>query len=213
MSLEPTIRHVQARLKFSGFYKDRIDGDAGPNTWRGIKAVVDKHLPEPEVSTPSATKTKFPKQRDMRKFFGRPGGPQCTRGKVHLEVPMVIAWNTSQKISRFSCHEKLAEPLTEIFRETLEHYGEDEWRRLRLDRFGGCYNYRKMRGGRSLSTHAYGAAVDLDPDNNRLRWRRDRASFAKPEYEPFWNIVEAHGFVSLGRAKGYDFMHMQAARI
>jgi len=55
--------------------------------------------------------------------------------------------------------------------------------------------------------------VDLDPGRNQLKWGRDRAVFARPEYEPFWQIVESEGLVSLGRAKNFDWMHFQAARL
>ena len=91
--------------------------------------------------------------------------------------------------------------------------GEERFRALRLDRFGGCYNYRPMRGGSALSTHAWGAAVDLDPERNQLTWGADKAAFAAPEYEAFWQIVEAHGAVSLGRSRNRDWMHFQFARL
>lgn len=39
------------------------------------------------------------------------------------------------------------------------------------------------------------------------------ASFARPEYEPFWAIVEEEGLVSLGRTRDFDWMHFQAARL
>ena len=61
------------------------------------------------------------------------------------------------------------------------------------------------------SMHAWGIAVDLDPINNQLRWGKDRASFARPEFEPFWKIVEANGATSLGRAQNRDWMHYQFA--
>jgi len=116
-------------------------------------------------------------------------------------------------VKTFRCHEKVATPLTTIYREAAKHYGEKEFRKLGLDLFGGCYNYRNMRGGTSLSTHAYGVAVDHDPERNQLRWGKDRAEFAKPVYDPFWAIVEAQGAVSLGRARNYDWMHFQFARL
>lgn len=203
------IYYVQDRLKAAGYYRDRVDGIAGKNTWSAIERALDDHLPKPKVVIKPPGKTVYPRQRDMRSFYGRPGGPQCTRGKVHLEVPMVIAWDTGKQIRRFSCHEKLVVPMTAIIKETVAHYGEDEWRRLRLDRYGGCYNFRKMRGGRSLSTHAFGAAIDLDPDHNRLRWGRDKAAFARSEYDAFWRIVKAHGGYSLGLSQNRDYMHIQ----
>ena len=154
-----------------------------------------------------------PKQADVAKFYGQAGATACTSGKVVLPFAFPLAWDDSQRVTRISCHAKVAADLTAIFAEAAKHYGEDEFRRLRLDRFGGCYNYRVMRGGTALSMHAWGIAVDLDPINNQLRWGKDRAEFAKTEYLPFWNIVEAHGATSLGRAKNYDWMHFQFATV
>jgi hypothetical protein len=77
--------------------------------------------------------------------------------------------------------------------------------------FGGCLNVRKMRGGSAWSIHSWGAAIDLDPDNNQLKWASPKATFSKKEYEPFWKIVEAEGWTSLGRRRNYDWMHFQAA--
>lgn len=149
----------------------------------------------------------------MTAFYGEAGGADCTAGRVRLPFPFVIAWDKTQRITRFSCHKLLAAPLTEIFSDAADHYGEKEFRRLRLDRFGGCFNYRPIRGGTALSTHAWGAAVDLDPERNQLKWGKDRASLARPEYEPFWKIVEAHGAVSLGRKRNFDWMHFQFAHL
>jgi hypothetical protein len=67
-----------------------------------------------------------------------------------------------------------------------------------------------MRGGSAWSQHAWGCAVDIDPDNNQLKWGKDKASFAKPVYNDFWNIVENEGWNSLGRSRGYDYMHFSA---
>jgi hypothetical protein len=36
---------------------------------------------------------------------------------------------------------------------------------------------------------------------------------AQPEYAPFLDLWEAEGFVSLGRARNFDWMHVQAARL
>jgi len=94
----------------------------------------------------------------------------------------------------------------------LAHYGQAEIRRLRLDLFGGCYNYRRMRGGSAWSTHAWGIALDFDPDRNQLSWGRDKASFAKAEFDKWWEIWENEGWTSLGRTKNYDWMHVQATR-
>lgn len=155
----------------------------------------------------------WPTQAGVRSYFGEPGSPQATAGMVDLAYPMKIAWDKSQVIKRFRCHAKVEAPLERIFQQALAHYGQAEITRLGLDIFGGCYNFRPMRGGNNWSMHSFGIAVDLDPENNQLKWGRDRARFAKPEYDAFWKIVEAEGALSLGRARNMDWMHFQFARL
>jgi hypothetical protein len=100
-----------------------------------------------------------------------------------------------------------------VFRNILAEYGEARIAELRLNLFGGCFNVRKMKGGNAMSMHSWGIAIDLDPERNALRMNRTQATFARPEYEPFWRIVEAEGLVSLGRVREFDWMHFQAARL
>jgi hypothetical protein len=95
----------------------------------------------------------------------------------------------------------------------LKIYGHDALVRLGLDQFGGCLNVRKMRNGSAWSTHAWGIAIDWDADRNQLRWGKDRALMAQPEYAPFLDAWEAEGWLSLGRARNFDWMHVQAARL
>jgi hypothetical protein len=70
-----------------------------------------------------------------------------------------------------------------------------------------------MRGSSRMSTHAWAIAIDWDPDNNQLQWGRDRATLARPEYRDWWEIWEREGWLSLGRVKNYDWMHIQAAKL
>jgi hypothetical protein len=159
--------------------------------------------------------TTWPKQTqaDMTRFFGPAGGAACTTGKVDLPFPFPLAWDASQRLLKFSCHQLVEKPLEAIFAAAAKHYGEKEFRRLRLDQFGGCYNYRAMRGGTRLSTHAWGIAVDLDPAGNGLKVAAPKARFSAEAYVPWWNIVEAQGAVSLGRVRNFDWMHFQFARL
>jgi peptidoglycan hydrolase-like protein with peptidoglycan-binding domain len=209
---ESAVRWLQSELQERGLYSGARDGDFGPLTTEAVRAL----LGTAQVSAPAAAapgRVVYPRQSEMVAFYGPAGAAACTAGKVKLPFPFIIAWNTAQKISTFSCHARLEAPMTAIFAEAAKHYGEARFRALRLDLFGGCYNYRPMRGGTSLSTHAWGAAVDLDPERNQLTWGADRASFDGPDYLAFWGIVEAHGGVSLGRARNRDWMHFQFARI
>jgi hypothetical protein len=70
-----------------------------------------------------------------------------------------------------------------------------------------------MRGSEDkLSMHAFGAAIDLYPAKNTLKMKADTALFAKPEYKDFIDIMESYGWYSLGKYKGYDYMHFQTEK-
>lgn len=162
--------------------------------------------------TYNAAQMRWPTQAQVPSFFGEPGSPKATQGMADV-YPMRIAWDTKSIVRRFRCHILVEQPMQNIFAKTLQHYGQKEVTRLGLDLFGGCYNFRPMRGSKNWSMHAYGIAVDLDPTRNQLKWQKNRAVFAKPDYTAFWNIVESEGAVSLGRERDFDWMHFQFARV
>ena len=155
-------------------------------------------------------KTPLQDYTSMVAFFGPVGENQT---QIVMPFPLKLSWEPTTIVRKVTCHEKCADAFLQIWKDTLSHYGQEKLSALRLDMFGGCLNVRKMRGGNAWSIHSWGAAWDTDPDNNLLQWGRDRAEFARPEYEPFWKIVEAAGGVSLGRAADRDFMHIQFARL
>lgn len=208
---------MQHALNVTGFDAGPVDGRIGPTT-RGAMAELMHLLDEGkrlelDLEDRGDGAGRWPLQRDVEKVFGPAGGPRCTAGRVVLPFPFVIAWDVEKTVLSFSCHEDVAQPLEAIFRDASAAYGEQEFRRLRLDRFGGCFNFRKMRGGSRLSMHSWGIAVDLDPERNQLRWGADRAAFAHSDYKVWWECVEAYGAVSLGRARDFDWMHLQFARL
>lgn len=153
--------------------------------------------------------SKWPKQNysSMVKFYGPVGENQT---QIVLPYPMVLDWEP-RTVNKITCHEKVADTMVKIFKNLQSEYGYDRLHELGIDQFGGMLNVRKMRGGSSWSIHSWGAAIDLDADRNQLKWGRDRAQFAKPQYEPMWKIIEAEGLTSLGRARNMDWMHSQAA--
>ena len=129
--------------------------------------------------------------------------------KITLPYPMRIAWDPTHAVSTMMCHKLIADKLLAVFKDLLSHYGYDKLRELGIDLFGGCFNFRKMRGGTEWSTHSWGIAIDLDPSRNKLRETSKTARFARPEYKPMIDIFYKHGFISLGREKNYDWMHFQ----
>ena len=128
---------------------------------------------------------------------------------ILLPYPMKLAWDVDTKVSKMRCHKLAAEAFLNVFNDLLAHYGMKEIERLGIDLFGGCFNYRKMRGGTSWSKHAWAIAIDLDPARNKLKETAKTARFARPEYQPMIDIFYRHGFISLGVEKGYDWMHFE----
>lgn len=188
-----------------------IDGLVGPQTrfaWEQWQdRLRDLTPPASDITRQPET---WPRQRDVPETFGGPGASQKM-----FEPPfaMRLAWDTATAIGRFCLHEKVHASAERAFAGMLSHYGLPRLRALGLDLFGGCLNVRRMRGGSALSMHSWGIAIDFDPARNQLRWGRDRARMARPEYAAFLDIWEAEGWISLGRERNYDWMHIQAARL
>jgi hypothetical protein len=128
---------------------------------------------------------------------------------IKIPYPMRLAWDTSIKVTRVSCHKLIADKLLNVFNDLLAHYGYDEIKRLGIDLYGGCFNYRRMRGGTAWSLHSWGIAIDLDPARNTLKETKRTARFARLEYKPMIDIFYKHGFISLGVEKNYDWMHFE----
>lgn len=103
----------------------------------------------------------------MVEYYGSVGENQTL---LILPYTLKLAWDPTSVVKKLTCNVKVAESLHSIFEQTLKVYGEKDLRKLRLDVFGGCLNVRKMRGSTtSWSIHSWGAAIDLDPDNNQLK--------------------------------------------
>lgn len=153
----------------------------------------------------------WPTEAECPKFYGPKGENQTS---IILPYPMVLDWEPQTMIKKMTCHEKVADPLIKIFKNLLDEYGLEELKKLGINQFGGCLNVRLKRGSKtSWSIHSWGVAVDLDPDRNQLRETSKTARFARPEYLPMWKIIESEGAISLGRARNFDWMHFQFARL
>lgn len=128
---------------------------------------------------------------------------------INLPYPMRLAWDLNTKVSRMSCHKLVVDKFLSVFNDLLATYGYDKMVELGIDLFGGCFNFRKMRGGSDWSRHSWGVAIDLDPGRNLLKETSTTARFARPEYKQMIDIFYKHGFVSLGKEKNYDWMHFE----
>lgn len=173
-----------------------------PKPWRddeGIGAIPDR-----------TAKWPLQTQDELFKFYGDVGINQV---KVDCPYPLRIEWAPEKVINRFSCHEKVADSIYNALNNTLQYYGHDRIQQLGLDLWSGCLNVRKMRGGTKYSTHSWGISIDFYAARNKLRWGKDKAAFAKADYDKWWEFWENEGATSLGRTRNYDWMHIQFCNV
>jgi len=141
--------------------------------------------------------------------YGKPNQQGSYLTTIKLPYPMRLAWDKKVKVTTMRCHKLVADDFQKVFNELLNHYGYEKIVELGIDLFGGCFNFRAMRGGSDYSRHSWGIAIDLDPERNQLHETSSTARFARPEYQAMIDIFYKHGFVSLGKEKNYDWMHFE----
>ncbi|WP_161597025.1 glycosyl hydrolase 108 family protein [Rhizobium glycinendophyticum] len=194
----------QTRAAFEAF--NLLKAGHPLETWRDeINDAAAKAPPAPAVNTV------WPRQSEVPNFFGSPCQPSMKR--LELPYKMRIAWDLKKEIAGFMIHEKVHDSAARVFDKIWKHYGEAGVREIGVDLFGGCYNCRKMKGGSSWSMHSWAIAIDFDPARNQLKWSHLHARLAKPDATKFWEFWEEEGWLSLGRARDFDWMHVQAARL
>lgn len=232
-----SISDIQRRLADLGLYSGTIDGSNGPLTRAAVTAFQTAHgliadgIPgpvtqsllfpvapdpalgrdvDPHEAEPAHLPPIWPRQPDVERVFGAPG-----QNQVRLQLPftMWLDWEEATSIGSFLLHEKVHDSARRCFERIADAYDAERRAALGLDRFGGCSVIRDMRGGSRLSMHAWGIAIDFNPARNALRWGRDRAHLARAGCDTFWKIWEGEGWLSLGRTRNFDWMHVQAARL
>jgi len=141
--------------------------------------------------------------------YGKPNQQGSYLTTIQLPYPMRLAWDKKTTVKTMRCHKLVADDFQKVFADLLAHYGLAKIQELGIDLFGGCFNFRAMRGGSDYSRHSWGIAIDLDPERNQLKETSKTARFARPEYKAMIDIFYKHGFESLGVEKNYDWMHFQ----
>lgn len=154
--------------------------------------------------------TQWPRQSECPAFYGKPGMNQTL---LILPYPMRLAWDRQIVVGKITINKKCAESAKRALDKIASIYTGAQRQALGIDLFGGCYNNRPMRGGSQLSMHAFACAIDFDPERNQLKWGKDQARLAQDDAIPFWKAWEEEGWVSLGRTRNFDWMHVQAARL
>lgn len=157
-----------------------------------------------------------PDYHSMVAYYGRPGD-ESQLVRCPFPYPMRLYTRSAPaNVRSHRCHHKVKASLEAVLELILETFGKDGIREHGLDVFGGIYNNRSVRHGRAKSKHAWGVAIDLNPNENRNRqkWHPAKTN------EPGWanmpveavECFESFGWKSGGRAWGRDAMHFQATR-
>lgn len=172
-----------------------------------------------DSKVPTVSKLKknvWPLQSELRKKFGTPDyGGTFRKNMVQVNLPYTM-WMDDIKITKTwmnkSCSDSLLRVLTYVWDENDRDY--DKIKAQQLHIFSGAWNIRNMRGGASLSTHAYGVAIDIAAPYNSLGKKPgyNKHSFTKDSL-----IVKAfreEGWTWGGEwERRPDGMHFQAARV
>lgn len=163
---------------------------------------------------------KWPTRARAAEFYGDPDtdrdglpNPAWEKNNLTSITPpfrMKIAWGDKREIRGVRIHKKCAPSLKEILERTFDLYGRDQAaiEKVGLHWYGGAYNYRLARGSLRLSTHSYGAAIDLNPASNPLgrAWVPRQGMIDLRVVD----IFEEAGWVWGGRWSRPDCQHFQA---
>lgn len=186
------IKKMQSRLGVTA------DGFWGPVSTAALRTRLTNLMPSPNPWP-------APDRRSMELFYGRPGDES---NLVNFAPPFPMFYG-GKACKTIRCHKQVAASLQRVLAEIGRSYGQRRDILEEAEDYGGCYNYRNKRGGTSLSVHAWGAAIDLDADDNTFRdhWPM-KADMPMEIMEAF----AREGWVSAGAFWGYDAMHFQATR-
>lgn len=212
-TLKERTKLAQRHLTSNGFPLGEVDGVWGKRSeeaWRQYKGInIDESKTFDEFEIPNGNLTA------MVKAYGE----ACTEANLvrfELPYPMKLAWELGQTVTSSRCHKHVREPLVNALTEIFNVYGMAKIQELGLDKFGGIYNCRKVRGGSSPSKHSWGVAIDLNPNenSNNTPWvdgkQGDEGHAAMPL--EVIEIFEKHGFLSGARAWGRDAMHFELTK-
>lgn len=144
-------------------------------------------------------------RKSVEAFFGQPGDES---NLVSFDFPYPMFYGDKQ-VTKSRCHRLVKDSLLRILNNIGLLYGGHRDIREEAEDYGGIYNFRAKRGGKSLSLHSWGIAIDLDADDNSFR-----SSWPMQADMPLEIMEEfaKEGWTAAGAFWGYDAMHFQATR-
>lgn len=157
-------------------------------------------------------------EKEKFKILGPPGDETDL---VKIKVPKFkLSFMKDYYVDAIRCNKIVAPALSKIYQEIMA-LAPEVINDSGILIFGGCYEFRATRGSQKRerplwSAHAWGIAVDHDPNKNGLYWKKDRANF--PKYPEIIKIFNKYGFLNFGQAPdrngipyNRDWMHFEAS--
>lgn len=156
----------------------------------------------------------IPRYEELDEFYGNPESDPGVVDPLFIDEYLIriimpyymrLSWKPDIKVSILLVHRRIASVVIDALDEIKAYRGEDYLHANNYDYLGGSYNFRLMRAGTELSTHSWGAAIDLNPhlapyrQKENLKWMNHQPDFIR---DAFIN----RGFVSFP----WDAMHFQA---
>lgn len=189
---------MQIRLKSAGYYHGEIDGYWGRLSIAACKAYVRSFMPK--VSP-------WPKsdQASLRAFYGA-AGDEANLVTITFPFPMYYG---EKLVKTTRVHRKCAASLLRILTSIGLKFNQKRDILEEAEDYGGVFNFRPKRGGSTWSCHAWGAAIDLDADDNTFKdsWPMQ----ADMNLDVILEFAK-EGWISAAVEWGYDAMHMQATQ-
>lgn len=81
--------------------------------------------------------------------------------RITLPYPLALSWDHATSVKQMTCHKKLGDVFSGVFA-AIQAAGLQN----KITTFGGCFSFQQQRTGSKLSTHAWGIAIDLNPETN-----------------------------------------------
>jgi hypothetical protein len=186
------IKKIQEKIKTNA------DGFWGPKSQASCRVYLHSLMPK---------NNPWPKsdQKSLRNFYGEPGD-ESNLVMINFPYPMYYG---EKLVTKTRVHKKCADSLLRVLTDIKDLIPKNPDIKDEVEDFGGVYNFRMKRGGSTYSVHAWGAAIDLDADDNTFR-----DSWPMKSDMPL-EIMEAfarEGWLSAGAFWGYDAMHFQATQ-
>jgi hypothetical protein len=142
--------------------------------------------------------------------FKKYGEPSATN-------PCMVLWDVPKHLetglipNRIFCNKDFIGPASKAFKNLIDRGFVNE-----IKTYDGCFNVRKIRGGRKMSLHSWGIAIDFNAFSNPLGLNRSQiiAKSLTPLSEGFLKCFKDAGFdCGADWKRRPDFMHFQLAKI